>query len=418
MVKGVYTFIYYLLSPLMCIRWFFKSLKPPKYREPFRQRFGFVKKHKSTDLWFHAVSMGETSGAISIINKLLSSNPELNIVVTTTTPTGAKLLLENLGDKITHYYSPCDLPGSIKRFVSRVSPKLVVIMETELWPNWLSYINQQRIPIILANARLSESSARKYSFFKDASKSLFSKLSKVLAVNEADAQRFVSSGVSKSNVEITGNIKFDAEFPQANFDEYFPYWNKEFVWIAASTHHGEDEQILQAHKQVAEVIPSAKLILVPRHPERFESVAELISQNGFQFSRRSERSSWKESASVLLGDTMGELLFAYEKSNVAFIGGSFVDIGGHNAIEAAYYSKPVLTGPDYHNFQYLFDSLIDIDAARVVIDNQQLATQLILLANDNIEAELMGEKARAFIDKNKGALEKVVTVIQGTLPKV
>ncbi len=418
MVKGVYTFIYYLLSPLMCIRWFFKSLKPPKYREPFRQRFGFVKKHKDTDLWIHAVSMGETSGAISIINKLITANPKLKIVVTTTTPTGAKLLLEHLGDKIIHYYSPCDLPGSIKRFVSRVSPKVVVIMETELWPNWLSHIHDRQIPIILANARLSESSARKYSFFKDASKSLFSKLSKVLAVNEADAQRFVSSGVSKSNVEITGNIKFDAEFPQASFDEYFPYWSKEFVWIAASTHQGEDEQILQAHKQVTDVIPNAKLILVPRHPERFENVAELISQNGFQFSRRSKRSSWEESASVLLGDTMGELLFAYQKSNVAFIAGSFVDIGGHNAIEAAYYSKPILTGPYYHNFQYLFDSLIELEAAKVVTNSRQLAEQLIQLANDNREAEVMGEKAKTFIDKNKGALEKVVTVIQSTLFRV
>ncbi|NVJ66433.1 MAG: lipid IV(A) 3-deoxy-D-manno-octulosonic acid transferase [Gammaproteobacteria bacterium] len=412
MVRLIYTLIYYLLSPLMCVRWFYKSLRPPQYREPFRQRFGFVAKHESTDIWIHAVSMGETSGAISIINKLLASAPNKKIVVTTTTPTGAQLLDEQLGNKVTHYYSPCDLPGTIRRFIKRVQPKLVVIMETELWPNWLNLLHDKKIPTILANARLSKSSARKYATFPHASKEIFSKLSQVLAVNEADAKRFQDIGVEAERVKVTGNIKFDAEFPVLDSTDYFPYWHEDFIWVAASSHQGENEVILAAHQALLKSVPNAKLILVPRHPERFEAVAELIQKQGFSLNRRSQTESYSTESQVLLGDSMGELLMAYQKATAAFIGGSFVDVGGHNPIEAAFYAKPILTGPIYHNFQYLFDALIEQQAAQKVEDSSELAKQLELIATDKQKAEQLGRNAKMFVDANRGALDKVVAYIQ------
>lgn len=400
----------------MSVRWILKSLKPPQYREPFRQRFGFVGHHQGIDIWFHAVSVGETSGAISIIKSLLLDNPSLKIIVTTTTPTGAKLLFDELGGKVTHYYSPCDLPGTIKRFIKRIAPKVVVIMETELWPNWLNYLYNQSIPVILANARLSKNSAKKYGWFPKTSQFLFSRLSKVLAVDRADALRFESIGVKSQKIEISGNIKFDAEFPEIVSNDYYPLWSRDFfIWIAASTHGGEDAQVIDAHKLLLKSNPEAKLILVPRHPERFESVAEIIQDSGLSFSRRSDPDTWSESSRVVLGDTMGELLLGYQISTVAFIGGSFVDTGGHNAIEAAYYSKPIITGPIYHNFQYLFDALAYKNAAKVVGNHKELAQTLIALENNPEEIKSMGKKAKLFIDENKGALKKVVTVIQRAL---
>ncbi len=415
MVKSVYTFLYYLMSPLMCIRWFFKSLKPPKYREPFRQRFGFVANHAETDIWFHAVSVGESQGAVSIIKRLLSESPEIKIVVTTTTPTGAKVILDALDGKVVHYYSPCDLPGSIRRFIRRVNPNLVVIMETELWPNWIEHISQKQIPLILANARLSKSSLGKYLTFPKASKAIFSKISKILAVSQADASRFIEAGSIEDSVQGIGNIKFDADFDEDVNDDFYPYWNEDFIWIAASTHLGEDEVILKAHSALLKLNPSAKLIIVPRHPERFDSVANLITDMEFKMARRSNGQSWGQDAQVLLGDTMGELLLAYQKSKVAFIAGSFVNIGGHNAIEAAYFSKPILTGPVYHNFQYLFDALIEEKGAEVVADSKELAKYLFFLAENPKQAQLMGANAKKVIEHNKGALNKVVTEIQNTL---
>ncbi len=415
MVKLIYTIIYYMLSPLMCIRWFFKSLKPPQYREPFRQRFGFVNRHVGVDIWFHAVSMGETSGAISIIRNLLKTNHALKVVVTTTTPTGAKLLKQTMGDKVIHYYSPCDLPGTIKRFINRINPKTVVIMETELWPNWIDYISKRNIPLILANARLSESSAKKYELFPKTSRRLFSQISHVLTVNKADAKRFNRIGVKSNRLLVTGNIKFDAEFPIENEAVFYPYWNDSFVWVAASTHQGEEELILEAHKKLLKSVAKAKLILVPRHPERFSDVADLIKKEKFSFAKRSNENLWQEQHQVLLGDTMGELLLAYQKSDVSFIGGSFADIGGHNAIEAAYYSKPILTGPIYYNFQYLFDSLCEENAAEIVENSDELAQKLAELASNPERTTEMGNKAKLFIEKNKGALDKVVNEIQNAL---
>lgn len=412
MLRYLYTLLYILAAPLLCVRWVYKSFKPPQYREPLRERFGIVSKESSESIWFHAVSMGESNAAIAIIKSLLDKFPDLNIIVTTTTPTGARQIHNGLGDKVKHHYSPCDLPGTIKRFIRRARPKLLVIMETELWPNWLHHLKSSQIPVILANGRLSERSAQKYEKICSLSKEMMDAFVKVLAVNNQDAERFQRIGLTSDKAIVTGNIKFDIDIPQFSDHEYYPVWKGRTVWIAASTHKGEDELVLKAHQLICEQVPEACLILVPRHPERFESVARLISDSGLSMARRSQPDSWDEDAQVLLGDTMGEMMKAFNISDITWVGGSFAEIGGHNPIEPAVLAKPVLTGPYIFNFNEIFGDLIDAGGAQMVQNESELADKIVELMRAPELAHGMGQKALKVIERNRGALGKTVSVIE------
>ncbi len=415
MVRYLYTLLYILAAPLLCLRWVYKSFKPPQYREPLRERFGIVNKEEKSSIWFHAVSMGESNAAIAIIKKLLAKYPDLNIIVTTTTPTGARQIHNGLGDRVKHHYSPCDLPGTIKRFIRRAKPRLLVIMETELWPNWLHQLKKNNIPVILANARMSERSARKYQKVSSLALEMMESFRAILAVNQSDAERYKGLGLPAENVVVTGNIKFDIDLPQFADHSYYPDWKGLPVWIAASTHKGEDELVLKAHQKVREKVPQARLILVPRHPERFDSVAGLITDFGFKFSRRSKPNTWCKSAEVLLGDTMGELMQAFNISDLALVAGSFAEIGGHNPIEPAVLAKPVLTGPHIFNFNEIFGDLIEAGGAQMVADQQELVAAVIQLFESKSNADSMGSKAAVVINTNRGALDKTVSVIESYL---
>lgn len=413
MLRYLYTIIYYLCAPLLCIRWVYKSFKPPQYREPMRERFGFVAKQKSESVWFHAVSMGESIAAKTIITELLKQQPHLNIVVTTTTPTGARQIIEGLGDKVTHHFSPCDLPGTIKRFVRRIKPKALIIMETELWPNWLHHMRKENIPVVLANARMSQKSADKYLKIKSLSTSMMQSFSKVLAVGEHDCERFIKLGVSPENCQTTGNIKFDQEFQLNGANGYFPPWSshQEAVWLAASTHKGEDQLLLEAHRFVIDAFPQAKLIIVPRHPERFDDVARMIEGNGFSYARRSDAESWESSVDVLLGDTMGELMLAYELAGVAFVAGSLVPVGGHNMIEPAVLGKPIISGPHVHNFQEIFRELEEGGGAFKAGTARQISDIVIELFKNEAYREKVGNQAKAVVEKSRGALKRTVKAL-------
>lgn len=412
MLRYFYTLLYILAAPLLCVRWVYKSFKPPQYREPLRERFGIVSKESSESIWFHAVSMGESNAAIAIIKRLLAKCPDLNIIVTTTTPTGARQIHNGLGNKVKHHYSPCDLPGTIKRFIHRARPKLLVIMETELWPNWLHHLKEQQIPVILANGRLSERSAQKYEKVFSLAKEMMAAFVKVLAVNQHDAERFQRIGLSVDKSVVTGNIKFDIDIPQFSDHEYYPEWKGVPVWIAASTHKGEDELILKAHQLICQQVPNARLILVPRHPERFESVARLITESGFNMARRSQPSSWNKDAQVLLGDTMGEMMKAFNISDITWIGGSFAEVGGHNPIEPAVLAKPVFTGPHIFNFNEIYCDLINAGGAQMVENETELARSIVELMQAPDENQDMGKKALQVIENNRGALDKTVSVIE------
>lgn len=415
MSRFIYTTIYYLCAPLLCLRWVYKSFKPPQYREPMRERFGFVRRQQAPSIWFHAVSMGESIAAKTIIEKLLKLKPDLNIVVTTTTPTGAKQIIEGLGDKVTHHYSPCDLPGTIKRFTRRIQPSALVIMETELWPNWLHHLKSRNIPVILANARMSEKSAKKYLKFRTLSRQMMSAFKLVLPVNDKDAQRFIRLGVNSERCVTTGNIKFDQVFKSNGGESYFHGWesdSKTLVWLAASTHKGEDEILLKAHQQVLESLPDAKLIIVPRHPERFDEVSDLVADLGFTFHRRSQPESWDELNQVMLGDSMGELMLAYKLADIAFVGGSLVPIGGHNIIEPASLGKAVLSGPYVHNFSQVYRELKSQEGAKTVTAVEDISGAVIELMLDKQKRDLMGQKALAVVEQSRGALDRTVKQLE------
>lgn len=418
MLRFIYTLIYYFCAPLLCLRWVYKSFQPPQYREPMRERFGFVKKQKAASVWFHAVSMGESIAAKSIIERLLVQHPNLNIVVTTTTPTGAKQIIEGLGNKVTHHYSPCDLPGTIKRFTRRVQPKVLVIMETELWPNWLHHLKSKNIPVILANARLSEKSARKYLKLPSLSRQMMAAFKLVMPVNEKDAKRFIDLGVEPSRSVVTGNIKFDQVFENHSGESFYTDWERDpaqLVWLAASTHKGEDEVLLQAHRRVLESLPTAKMIIVPRHPERFDEVSSLVENMGLTCHRRSQPESWNPQSQVMVGDSMGELMLAYKLSDIAFVGGSLVPIGGHNMIEPASLAKPVLSGPYVHNFSEVYLELQNQGGAKTVSTAEEIADAVVELMNDDKQRLLMGQRAQAMVEQSRGALAKTINQLEAFL---
>ncbi|WP_223668539.1 lipid IV(A) 3-deoxy-D-manno-octulosonic acid transferase [Kangiella shandongensis] len=414
MLRFIYTLVYYLCAPLLCIRWIYKSFKPPQYREPLRERFGFVKKQSKPSIWFHAVSMGEANAAKAIIDRLLQVEPQLNVVVTTTTPTGAKQIIEGLGDKVTHHYSPCDLPGAIKRFTRRVKPKALIIMETELWPNWLHHMEKVHIPVVLANARMSAKSASKYLKIASLSQQMMSTFERILPVGKEDEARFIKLGVSSDKCMVTGNIKFDQAFEQNGRPSFFPPWQEQgyLVWLAASTHKGEDELLLQAHQKVREELPDVKMVLVPRHPERFDEVTKLVTSYGFSFARRSQPEAWQASADVLVGDSMGELMLAYQLCDLAFVAGSLTPIGGHNMIEPASIGKPILSGPYVHNFDEIFHQL-ELHGGAVTVDSvDAISTMVIQLLKDREQRMEMGQKAKAVVEQSRGALDKTVEALR------
>ncbi|GAA4357611.1 lipid IV(A) 3-deoxy-D-manno-octulosonic acid transferase [Kangiella marina] len=362
--------------------------------------------------------MGESIAAKAIISKLLAARPHLNIVVTTTTPTGAKQIIEGLGDKVTHHYSPCDLPGTIKRFVKRIRPLGLVIMETELWPNWLYHMRKAKLPVVLANARMSQKSADKYAKISSLSEQMMQSLSLVLAVCENDAERFIHLGVKQKNCLITGNIKFDQHFVPSDINEYFPPWkddSKGCIWLAASTHKGEDKLLLSAHQKVLKSCPKAKLIIVPRHPERFDEVANLVSEYGLSLARRSQPGSWDGQCDVLLGDTMGELMQAYELSDVAFVAGSLVPIGGHNMIEPAMLGKPVLSGPYVHNFQEIFNELKEHAGIRQADSAEDICREVVELLQSPEQRMAMGANAKMVVERSRGALNRTVEALESFL---
>ncbi|GAA0203992.1 lipid IV(A) 3-deoxy-D-manno-octulosonic acid transferase [Kangiella japonica] len=359
--------------------------------------------------------MGESIAAKTIIERLLQLKPDLNIVVTTTTPTGAKQIIEGLGSKVTHHYSPCDLPGTIKRFTRRIQPGALVIMETELWPNWLHHLKSRDIPVILANARMSEKSAQKYLKFSTLSQQMMKAFKLVLPVNDKDAQRFIRLGVNPNQCVTTGNIKFDQQFTCNGDESYFHGWegdSKTLVWLAASTHKGEDEILLKAHQQVLQSLPDAKLIIVPRHPERFDEVSNLVAGLGFTYHRRSQPDAWNEQNQVMVGDSMGELMLAYKLTDIAFVGGSLVPIGGHNMIEPASLGKPVLSGPHVHNFSEVYRELVGQEGAKTVATVGEISEAVISLMVDEQKRQLMGQKAQAVVEHSRGALEKTVNQLE------
>ena len=421
MWRILYSLLIYMILPAILMRLLLRSIKVPAYGQRIGERFGLGAQSLKSCIWVHAVSVGETLAAVPVIELLLERYPDEDILVTTMTPTGSERVLAAFGQRVTHVYAPYDLPGAVKRFVKRFSPRLLIVMETELWPNIMHYSHKAGCPSIVANARLSERSARGYRKFAPLTQSMLADISTLAVQAKPDAQRFLDLGLKPEQLIVTGSIKFDL-----NIDEHLKSasvktretWGSERnVLIAASTHLGEDEKILDCFQIVKEKIPNLLLVIVPRHPERFETVAELINKRGFIMARRSlhEESSQQHLAAktdVLLGDTMGELLLLYGASDIAFVGGSFVPTGGHNVLEPLAFGVPAVVGPHMFNFQVIADLLLDEGAIIQVENEKQLAREVITLFQNQNQRIEMGDRGRKVVDQNRGALDRLMSEIE------
>ncbi len=419
MPRLFYTLLLYLAMPLVLLRLLWRAHRAPAYARRWRERFGFVSPLFTMDsasepaIWLHAVSVGETLAAVPLIKALQRDYPDHLLIVTTTTPTGSEQVQKLFGDSVYHVYAPYDLPGALRRFLERLQPSALIIMETELWPNLIHRCKMRGMTVALVNARLSARSARGYGKVAGLTAGMLAELDLVAAQAQADGERFVDLGLARDKLLISGNIKFDLELDQAvsvKAAELKSQWrgdNQRPVVLAASTHQGEDEQVLTAFTQVLGVRPEALLVLVPRHPERFDNVATLCRERGFNTVRRSENAAVTGNTQVLLGDTMGELLAFCGAVDIAFIGGSLVPVGGHNLIEPAAWGVPVLTGPHLFNFTEVATKLDDAGGLKVCADAGQLAQALLGLLNNRDKYTAMADAARTVAETNRGALTKL-----------
>jgi len=349
--------------------------------------------------------------AIPLLRRLQKEYPHYQLVVTTATPTGARRVREVFGDSVLHLYLPYDYPIFVRRFFDRVQPRIGIIMETEIWPNLYCECQNRHIPLFLANARISPRSLRGYLRHVSLLGKVLQAVTLAAAQGEKDAERWRQLGLASERIEVMGNLKFDSPWPQEMVDrghQLRAQWQlTRPVWVAASTHEGEDEQVLSAFAQVRKQFANCLLVLVPRHPERFEAVASLCKRRGYALARRSRQQWPGEDTVVYLGDTMGELLLWYAMADVAFVGGSLVLVGGHNLLEPANLGVPVLTGPHTFNFTEIRDHLVAVGAAREVHDAQELATQVCAWLADPQARRTAGQAGQQAVEANRGALERL-----------
>jgi 3-deoxy-D-manno-octulosonic-acid transferase len=423
MNRTLYSILFHLGLPLIALRLWLRSRKASAYGQRVRERFAMgLPPMQRGGIWVHAVSVGESIAAAPMIKALLARYPQLPVTITCMTPTGSERIQSMFAHepRVQHCYLPYDFPWAAGRFLDHIQPKIGVIMETELWPNHIHQCAKQGIPTVLANARLSERSARGYGRFARLTRPMLAEMSLIAVQTETEAQRFRDLGARPECVTVTGSIKFDLTIdPQLllRAGQQRGQWQttQRPVWIAASTHAGEDEVVLSAHRTLLQSHANALLILVPRHPERFNSVFELSQQQGFASVRRSVAEPVTHETSVLVGDTMGELLFLYALADIAFVGGSLVPNGGHNLLEPAALDKPVLSGPHLFNFLEIAAMLRAAGALEEVSDAVGLASTVQRLIEQPAAAKAMADAGLAVMKANQGALEKLLDGIAALL---
>lgn len=417
----LYRILLNLAIPLALIGLAIRGFKNPAYWSRWSERFGFVpseiKKAAPFDLWIHAVSVGEARAAAPLVNRILSDRPDANILLTTTTPTGSAMVKMMLQNKVSHCYFPYDLAWAMRNFVNTVQAKTVFVMETEIWPNMIEMVKRAGSQLVYTNVRLSERSYLRYAKFPDLVKRTLAQVDFFAVQGKLDRKHLELLGVDANKIDETGSIKFDVYVPPS-LRESAEVLRRELgqdrlIWIAGSTREGEESKVLAAYKELKEKFPSLLLVLVPRHPERFDYMARKVQRRGLNVARRTEqRREIDADVDVYLGDTMGELSLLYACSDVAFVGGSLEPLGGQNILEPCAIGIPVVFGPHMFNFPDISRWTIKEGAGRMVKDETELVQVVSeLLANPSLRDE-MGSKGVAFIDAHKGALDKNYALIQ------
>jgi len=415
-MRFIYIVLAYLLVPLAFGQQLWRGLRDRDYWRGLGERFGVsYPVEPSRTIWVHAVSVGEVQASAALVRALRARYPHIPLVLTTVTPTGAQRARELVGDVVRIRYIPYDLPGCVRRFFDRTRPLLAVILETEIWPNLYHECGRRGVPLVLASARISPRSVNRYRLLVGLFRETLSHGIVIAAQSESDAERFRSIGASAGRTHVTGNVKFDFELQpgllargRALREEHA---GSRPVWIAGSTHDGEEELVLDAHVAVRREIPDALLVLVPRHRNRFDSVAALLRRRGVTFVARSSRERAGAHTEVLLLDSLGELVTFYAAADLAFVGGSLVPIGGHNLLEPAALALPILTGPHNFNSEDIAKLFVEVGGANVVTSARELAAEVVRLLRDRDARQEMGSAGRRAVDENRGALNRLLKLI-------
>ncbi|HZP92284.1 MAG TPA: lipid IV(A) 3-deoxy-D-manno-octulosonic acid transferase [Burkholderiales bacterium] len=411
-MRLLYTLAAYLLVPWALLHLALRARRQPAYLDHVAERFGFYRAPSGRRfIWLHAVSVGETRAAEPLLRALRERHPEHRILLTHMTPTGRETARSLFADAVESVYLPYDLPGAVRRFLRRFRPEIGIVMETELWPNLVRACAEAGVPLYLVNARLSDRSAARYARFRALTAPMLAQLAAVGAQTDRDAQRLRSIGARK--VEITGNVKFDRAPPEdqlargAALRQRFGAQRK--VFLAASTREGEERLVLEAAERIDD--PALLTVIVPRHPQRFDEVAELLRASGKRFQRRSEESPVGAQTRIVLGDSMGELFAYYAACDLAFVGGSLLPLGGQNLIEACAVGKPVIVGPHTFNFEEATELAIEAGAARRVAGPQELAAAVAELLSNPQQARRMGDAGVRFAGAHRGATARTLTLL-------
>lgn len=407
-----YRLLLWLLLPYVVFHLLWRARKQPEYLQHIPERFGFYRSYPQQPLiWLHTVSVGETRAAASLVEALLQAYPDHQLLLTHTTPTGRATSMQLYGDRVLRVYLPYDYPFAVRRFLRHFRPTVGILLETEIWPNLIAACKAASVPLLLLNARLSEKSARRYARHADLSRAALQDLTLVAAQTEADAARLRALGATDPTV--MGNLKFDFT-PPATQIEVGAHLRKlcgdRFVLLLASTREGEEALLLDALHDAT--LPNLLCVLVPRHPQRFDEVAELIQQKGFRFQRRSDNAPVAADTEILLGDSMGEMFAYYAACDLAFIGGSLLPFGSQNLIEAAAVGKPILIGQHTYNFAQAVEQALACGAAHQIGSAEELIRQVGRLAADPTTRRTMGQAGLRFVAENRGATQRALTCIQ------
>jgi 3-deoxy-D-manno-octulosonic-acid transferase len=419
-MRFVYIFIAYLLAPVVLGALALRGFRDRSHWEGFSERFGLGERVRGRSLWVHAVSVGEVQAAAPLVNALLARYPDIPVVVTTGTATGRARARALFKERVDVRYVPVDLPGAVRRFFQRVQPQLAVILETEIWPNLYHRCGRLGIPLVMASARISPRSVSRYRRLVGLFRQALSHGIFIAAQSEQDAERFRSIGASIERTHVVGNIKFDFSLP-ANIESQGTGLRRMLgvdrpVWVAGSTHEKEEGILLAAHRLLRARYPQALLVMVPRHPPRFDEVAQFLGQQGAKFVTRRSGERPSGDTEIFLVDTLGELLSFYAAGDVAFVGGTLVPIGGHNLLEPAALGLPVLAGPNNFNSADIARLLLECGAVRIVHDAAELSATIDeLLARPSLRSS-MGASGRQAIEENRGAVHRLMEFLEPLLP--
>ncbi|MDH2999114.1 3-deoxy-D-manno-octulosonic acid transferase [Pasteurellaceae bacterium LFhippo2] len=426
MLRTLYTALSYFIQPFILLLMLKKGFKQAGYRKRLWERYGCydsLTPPKPNGIVVHAASVGEVIAATPLIKAIQAKYPDLAITVTTVTPTGSARVKAAFGKSVSHFYLPYDLPDVIRRFICFVQPKAFIVIETELWPNLIREMTKSNVPFIIANARLSPRSAKRYGWIKPQISNMLNEIKLIMAQDQVSADRYLGLGFPAERLINTGNLKFDLEISDeqrekiTNTRQQLKLANRP-VWIAGSTHEGEEKIILEAHQRLLKTYKDLVLILVPRHPERFDSVENLIKSMDISYVKRSAKQAIQRNTQVMLGDTMGEMMILYGLAQIAFVGGSLVKLGGHNPLEPIAFELPVISGVYTYNFPEVFEKLRTVQGV-IEIENScdNLVEAVELLLTDKEKKQQISQAGYEVLQENQGALARHLDILAPYLEK-